>query len=200
MTKVEFLRQLEERIAGLPREDIERSLEYYSEIIDDRIEDGCGEEEAVASLGSVDKVASEILADMPLAKIVKERVRPKRILRTWEIFLIVLGSPVWVPLLIAAISVVFAIYIVLWSLVVSVAAVVISLGAAAVACVFGGTVIAIFSKTAMGIVCVGAGLLLAGLTMFAYFGCVYTVKGIVFVSKKIWLGIKYCFIGKESSK
>ena len=198
MTKVEFLRQLEERIAGLPREDIERSLEYYSEIIDDRIEDGCGEEEAVASLGSVDKVASEILADMPLAKIVKERVRPKRILRTWEIFLIVLGSPVWVPLLIAAVSVVFAIYIVLWSLVVSVAAVVISLGAAAVAWVFGGTVIAIFSKTAMGIVCVGAGLLLAGLTIFAYFGCVYTVKGIVLVSKKIWLGIKYCFIGKES--
>ena len=48
MSKTEFLTELKKALEGLPEEDIEKSLEYYSEMIDDRIEDGLSEEEAVA--------------------------------------------------------------------------------------------------------------------------------------------------------
>ena len=38
--------------------------------------------------------------------------------------------------------------------------------------------------------------LLFSIAIFGFFGCGACVKGIVFVSKKILLGIKSCFVGK----
>ncbi len=35
MTKREFISQLRGHLSGLPKEDIEKSIEYYSEIIND---------------------------------------------------------------------------------------------------------------------------------------------------------------------
>ena len=98
MNKYEFLGRLRERLVGLPPKDIEKSLDYYAEIIADRVEDGMSEEEAVAALGTLDEIVAQILEDTPLPKLVKEKVRPKRALRTWEILLIVLGFPLWLPL------------------------------------------------------------------------------------------------------
>ena len=43
MTKQEFLRELWNRLTELPQEDVEKSLDYYSEMIDDRVEDGLTE-------------------------------------------------------------------------------------------------------------------------------------------------------------
>ena len=40
MKKTEFLAQLRGRLGQLPPQDIEKTLEYYSEMIDDKIEDG----------------------------------------------------------------------------------------------------------------------------------------------------------------
>lgn len=40
MTKGEFLHELRERLAALPEEDIDRTVYYYSEMIDDMTEDG----------------------------------------------------------------------------------------------------------------------------------------------------------------
>ena len=40
MTKKEFLDELKKGLLGIPEEDINRSIEFYSEMIDDRIEDG----------------------------------------------------------------------------------------------------------------------------------------------------------------
>ena len=108
MNKYEFLGRLRERLAGLPPKDIEKSLDYYAEIIADRVEDGMSEEEAVAALGTLDEIVAQILEDTPLPKLVKEKVRPKRALRTWEILLIVLGFPLWLPLLITFASIIFS--------------------------------------------------------------------------------------------
>ena len=40
MNKTEFLNELEARLKGLPKEDVEERLEFYSEAIDDRVEEG----------------------------------------------------------------------------------------------------------------------------------------------------------------
>lgn len=55
MTKQEFLLRIRNGLAALPKEDIEKSVEYYREMIDDRMEDGLSEEEAVAAIGSPEK-------------------------------------------------------------------------------------------------------------------------------------------------
>ena len=46
-------------------------------------------------------------------------MRPRRQLKAWEIVLLVLGSPLWLSLGLAAIAVIFAFYVVLWSVSVS---------------------------------------------------------------------------------
>lgn len=61
MTKNEFMQALRERTAALPREERERLEEYYNEIIDDCVEDGIDEEEAVAALRSPDDLMRELL-------------------------------------------------------------------------------------------------------------------------------------------
>ena len=47
MLKEEFLSKLEKRLLGIPKEDLERTLDYYNEIISDKVEDGMSEEEAL---------------------------------------------------------------------------------------------------------------------------------------------------------
>lgn len=61
MTKNEFLSRLSGELSGLSDEDIRGSVDYYGEIIDDIIESGASEEDAVAALGSVEEVAANIL-------------------------------------------------------------------------------------------------------------------------------------------
>mgnify|MGYP003303956627 CR=1 FL=1 len=74
MNKEQFLIELASALAGLPEDDIEKSLEFYSEMIDDRIEEGLTEEEAVAEIGSIDEIRAQIIKDIPLPKIIKEKV------------------------------------------------------------------------------------------------------------------------------
>lgn len=124
MNKQQFLAAVADRLSNLPQSDINKSLEYYSEMIDDRMEDGMSEEDAVGAMGTIDEVVSEILMNTPLSNLVKAKVKPKRTLKGWEILLIILGAPLWGGLLIAAAAIVFSAFVVLWSLVVALYAVV----------------------------------------------------------------------------
>ena len=119
MTKHEFLVDLGLGLSCLPQEDAEERLSFYSEMIDDRIEEGLSEEEAVREMGAVDGIVSQIVAEVPLSKLVKKKIKPKRRLRAWEIVLLVLGSPIWFSLLIAAFSVVISLYVSVWAIVIS---------------------------------------------------------------------------------
>ena len=95
MNKQEFLEQLRKGLSGLPQNDIEEGLTFYSEMIDDRMDEGLSEEEAVSAIGSVDEIVKQVVADIPLAKIAKESIKPKRRLSAGEIVLLALGSPIW---------------------------------------------------------------------------------------------------------
>ena len=117
MTKLRFLAALEDRLSGLPKEEVQERLRFYSEMIDDRMEEGIPEEEAVAAVGKVDEIAEQVVADVPLVKLVGEKVKPHRKLKTWEIVLLAVGSPLWASLLLAAASVVISLYAALWSII-----------------------------------------------------------------------------------
>jgi len=126
MTKQEFISDLREKMAGLPKADVEDRVAFYSEMIDDRMEDGLSEAEAVKEVGNVDDIVSKQIEVTPITKIVKDKVTPKRKLEGWEIILIILAAPIWVPiviglfaLLIAAIAVFFSLVIAMWSVDVS---------------------------------------------------------------------------------
>lgn len=198
MNKYEFLGRLRERLAGLPPKDIDASLDYYAELIADRIEDGMSEEEAVAAMGSIDEIVAQILEDTSLPKLVKEKVRPKRALRTWEILLIVLGFPLWLPLLIAFASVIFSILVAIGSVVISVFAIAVAIGACALAFIVAGLICFVTARGALGTILIGATLICAGLCILFSIGATYASKGILWLCKKGIYAIKSCFVGKEA--
>lgn len=200
MTKQEFLAELRARLSALPVGELEERIAFYSESIDDRIEEGISEEEAVTALGTVDKIAAQILAEIPLAKIVKERVRPKKHLGAWAITLLAVGSPIWLALLIAAFAVLLSVYVSLWSVVVSLWATFGALAGTAFGGVLGGTAFALGGYPTAGLAVLSAGLVCAGLSIFGFYGCRMATKGAAILTKKIAIGIKIAFVGKESAK
>ena len=194
MKKQEFITSLRAKLSGLPRREVEERLSFYSEMIDYRIEEGLSEEEAVLRMGSIEAIASQIAADIPLLKIAKEKINPKRRLHAWEIVLLILGSPIWLSLLIAVFAVGLSVYAVLWSMVISLWAIFVSL----VACFFAGIVagisFAVIGYGLTGIATVGAGLVCGGISIFMFFGCRAATKGTVLLTKKIASGIRSCFV------
>ena len=196
MDKQTFIAELRARLSGLPQQELEDRLSFYCEMIDDRIEDGLSEENAVSAVGSVEKIAAEIISDIPLSKIAKERIKPKRRLRAVEIVLIAVGSPIWISLGAAAFAVIISLYAVLWSLVVSIWAIFASFTACAPAAVVAGIVFVINGNTLSGIAVIGAELILAGLAIFSFFCCRAATVGCARLTKNIILGIKKLFVGK----
>ena len=116
MTKTEFLDELRSRLSGLPQSDLDERLLYFREMIDDRMEDGLTEEEAVSDIGSVDEIVDHIMEETPLSKLVRENAKRTRALKAWEILLLVLGAPLWLSLILAAIAVCLSLYAALWVL------------------------------------------------------------------------------------
>ena len=98
MTKLNFILALNDKLSDLPKQEVEERLNFYAEMIEDRIEDGLSEEEAVAAVGTVDEIAKHIIKDIPLTKIAIEKIKPKRRLKTWEIVLLIAGAPLWIRL------------------------------------------------------------------------------------------------------
>lgn len=199
MTKQEFFESLKNGLSGLPEEELHERLEFYSEMIDDRIEDGLSEEEAVKELGSPDEVIAKILSEIPLSKIVKKKIKSTKKPETWAILLIVLGFPVWLPLLAAGFAVTLAIYAVIWSLIISAWSVVAALGGSSIGVLLAGASMIFVGKIPTSLALTGASLVLAGLMLFAIYGCKKATVGCISLTKKILILIKKCFIGKESA-
>lgn len=66
MNKQEFISLLEKRLFQLPQIEKEHLLNYYNETIEDRMEDGMSEAEAVASLDSIDMIVKQVYAEREL--------------------------------------------------------------------------------------------------------------------------------------
>ncbi|MBO4636159.1 MAG: DUF1700 domain-containing protein [Clostridiales bacterium] len=167
MKKNEFLDKVKEKLAGLSEEDIKKAIDFYDEAINDRIEDGLTEDQAVSAIGTPEDIAEQILMDTPLPKLVKAKAKPNRALRVWEIILIVLGFPLWFPLLltVAAIGLtivitIFAVIFSLFVLVLSLAVSGIVLLAATIAAILFGEGVPALLQIGAALICIGLGILL----------------------------------------
>ena len=125
MNKQEFLSKLRKGLLGLPPKEKKEHLSFYSEMIDDRIEDGLSEEAAVSEIGHIEDIIAQIKA-----------TAPKKKKSAGTIVLLILGFPVWGSLLIAAAAVVIALYAAWWVILIALWAVF----GALLGCAFGGMV------------------------------------------------------------
>lgn len=97
MNKQEFLDRLGTLLSCLPASRVAESQAFYAEAIADRMEEGMTEEEAVAALGSPGAVADAILDEMPPVPRVMAKTRRRSTVLLWA--LIIVGSPLWLALL-----------------------------------------------------------------------------------------------------
>ncbi len=193
MRKQEFLNRLKKKLSGLSRSEIAERLGFYSEMIDDLMEDGLSEKEAVRRIGSVGEVAEQILRDSSVTKI-----KPQGRLGAFGIALLVLGSPIWLSLLIAAFAVIVSVYAVIWSAVISLWAAFGSLVGCAVGGAVGGIIFAVQGNALTGIATVGAAIACVGLSILFFLGCKAVTKGTLLLTRAIALGVKECFVKKEA--
>ncbi len=190
MNKQEFLSQLRRGLSSLPQKEIDERLTFYSEMIDDRMEEGLTEEEAVQSIGSAESIVGQIMIEH------SQGTQPqKRRLQTWQIVLLLcLSAPIWGPLLAAAVSVVAA----LLSAAVSLWVAPLSLVCSAFVLFFSGLVHAISHDTLSGLAVLSAGLVCGGLSIFAFLISSAITKYVVQLTKKLISWVKQRFAKKEA--
>ena len=188
MKKKEFLTALSRRLSCLPRGEREERVNFYREMIDDRIEEGIPEEEAVAGVGTVDGIVAQILADRP--SVVSSPRKSGNGGKVGLILLLVLGFPVWLPILLSVFitvaSVIFSLFVALW-------AVELSLAAGAVGGVGSFFVLLFTGQLTTALFSLGAALVAGGFAILLFFGAVAATRalgrGIAWILRKLfgWL-------------
>ena len=182
MTKQEFLDELKDKLKGLKNEDVSERLDFYSEMIDDRIEEGLSEEKAVLGIGSVDEIAAQIREEYLKDKEKKGRRPERRKMKAWEIVLLAIGSPIWLVLIIA-------LYASVWSVVVSLWSVFGVFFGVAIGGSVGAVLTVIFGDAFAGILLLGMALVCAGLAIFSFWGCRELTKATVHLTKWAFVSV-----------
>ena len=189
MNRQAFLDALRGLAGALSEEERARLVSYYAEMIDDRMEEGMTEEEAVAALGSIDEIAAQILGETSVVNKIKQKIRRRRALKTWEIVLLAAGAPLWLTLLLSAFAIFVTIAVLAAAGTFTLCAVDLSLLLLGIAGVLGGIVLS-SGGFSLGAFVVGAALVLLGLSIFLYMGCKCVVKSFAWSFKRLWYGVR----------
>ena len=198
MKKEEFLKELENRLSGLPKEDIDERVEFYSEMIDDRIEDGMTEAEAIAEIGTIDDVISQIALESKLVNLVSKKVKKNFKPSVLEIILLSLGFPLWFPLCLTALVLMIVAYVLMWVLVIVSYSVEIAFVAGSVS-----SLVMFFMSLGNdlpSLLFIGASICLAGLSVLFFFVCKSATILTIKVIKKVFLKIKKSIINRGGKK
>lgn len=199
MNKNDFTEKLRKKLSSLPEKERNESINFYSEMIDDLIEDGLTEEEALLKIGTPQEVAYEIIKNIPLSKIINQKIKPLKPKSTQGVLLIALGSPLWLPLLIVGVAVVFSLYASLWVVVISFYAVFLTFALCSPASTVLGIIYIFNGSPIAGLSVISASFIVAGLAIFTFYLCKYLTICNVKIAKTIILAIKKSFIEKEDA-
>ena len=89
MTKMEFLKKLANALSDLESDEKEKFLSYYREIIEDRIENGLREIDAVAEMESIPVITERILSDVSTIEPPKTKHHPLTLV------FVIISFPLW---------------------------------------------------------------------------------------------------------
>ena len=198
MNKQEFLAELGRALSGFPQEDISERLTFYSEMIDDRIEEGFTEEAAVAAAGPIDSIVAQITSEIPLSRIVREKVKTKEGgSSAGKIILLILGAPLWIPLLLAFGIIILSLYIVVWAFVISFFAATFGLAVGCVGCILAIFYYAFSLRIAAAGLAAGSAIICAGLAILFFLLSMQIAKGAIKLLSAIITAFKTLIIGRE---
>ncbi len=186
MNKYKFLSALKDKLSALPHEDVNRSLDFYREMLDDRMEDGLSESAAVAAIGTPEDIAAQIINDYSAAQGKALKVKFKRKLKAYEIVLIAIGSPLWIALLAAAFACVIAVYAAVAAVLISLFVISIALFLGAFICLIGSALYITSGKAPEGILVIGIALFMAGISILVFLLATLATRGFISLNKLIF--------------
>lgn len=192
MNKSKFLLRLKRALRGCSLSEIQSRLAFYSEMIDDRVEEGLSEKEAVQAIGNPDDIASEIRTEL------NERPKKeKRPMGTGAKILIAVGSPIWLSLLIAAAAVglslavsvfvvILSVFICLFALLICLYVVVLALVVSALAGLISAIACAFEGMLTQSLLCAGVFFVCTGLAIGLELVLTPIGKGILRAIGDVW--------------
>ncbi len=184
MTKKEFLSILEQELDMLPREERNRTIIYYEELIEDRMEDGMTEEEAVRGIGNPKQLAKEVIEENE-GELWEKIENPNHSLGAkigiWAVIL--LGSPLWASILFALILCILSGYLVIWTVPLIGASFTLAFGVIGVYGVISFP-FAVFDGVGIGIFHLGTGMLGLGLMLIFALSTLWMSKKIIYITWK----------------
>jgi len=200
MTKGDYLAELRSLLHQLPQEELDQTVGFYAELIEDKIEEGYSEEQAVADMEPPRELARRILKDMPpsprRSAPAKSQVKKADSIPDWAkvliIVLIVISCPAWLSLGAVILSVVVALFLALWGVGLALAAALVGLVIAALAVII-YSIFMLFFNAPVGLALLGCGLALSGLIIIGWYVVKYSVLGIISLSRALGRGIKSLF-------
>ena len=192
MNKTEFSDALRRALGKLPSYEVEQSIAFYLEMIDDRMEDGMSEADVVAALGPVGAIAAQIIAETPV--IPKAIAKANTGSRTLNVVLLVVFSPIWVPVALALVMAALMVYLSIWMVVVALWATVATLLLCGPIGIVGLVWCLATGYPLMAAWLLGCGLAAAGTGLFALFGVLAASKGLVQLTHSFARWIKGLFV------
>lgn len=197
MNKQQFIDLLKYRLSKLPHDEVIKTINFYTEMIEDRIEEGMSEEEAIADLGNIDEITSSIIAEVPVTSYVRNKYNFSKLNPTSKVLIgiaIFFTSPIWIALIAVAFSLTIAGIALIFSLFITCVALLFSsyvlAGSLIVSCFFTTNIFASIAILGMGIMVMCISILLTTPVISLFTNSIKLIKD-------IYSSIKNKFMIKE---
>lgn len=187
MNQSEYLKELKRCLSPLDRAETNRVVEYYAELIGDKIESGMAEQEVLAQLGTPRQLADKILSESQEYDNKPQHIKETKSLSVGRI----VGFSILIPFVIIALAT-------LYSLAVAFILVAIGMMLSGLLTMIGSFFV-IFTSFAAGIFQIGISILAAALGVFSGFGAWKFTLLCVKITVKIFKAYVRTYV-KEASK
>mgnify|MGYP000849250241 FL=1 len=184
MNKKQFCTLLENELRiYLSSEEVYKTLNFFKEMIDDRVDEGLSEEQAVSQLGNIDDIIGQILDEHNIKKRQKKlvwRFIPQKIPSAANIIIAILLFPIWITIF----SLVASFFLVFISLIFSLVVSVIAFFVGGIALILKAPFYLIYEKNiAYCLDTLGFGFIITGIGLI---GIYYLLKSLKKVRKNCW--------------
>lgn len=184
MNKKQFCTLLENELRiYLSSEEVYKTLNFFKEMIDDRVDEGLSEEQAVSQLGNIDDIVGQILDEHNIKKRQKKlvwRFIPQKTPSAANIIIAILLFPIWITIF----SLVASFFLVFISLIFSLVVSVIAFFVGGIALILKAPFYLIYKKNiAYCLDTLGFGFIITGIGLI---GIYYLLKSLKKVRKNRW--------------
>ena len=112
MNKKQFLKKMKKSLSSMEKIERNKTLLYFEEIIDDIVDSGKSEEEAIYSLGNINNISCNLLKEYEKTNKPNSKLKLfSRKFTTLQLFILMLLSPIILPLVFAIVTLLFTFFL-----------------------------------------------------------------------------------------